>query len=500
MTTEENSAAEPNEPAREPTNPEAQQGPDIEPERLDPDAVRVLLRLRQHGHEAYLVGGCVRDLLIGHEPKDFDIATSATPNQVKGLFRNCRLIGRRFRLAHVYFKGGKILEVSTFRAMPTIVEEPQPSEAAEGEVVSEGTEHIAEADAEALTAVEEGQEVPTAPVADVQDEVVPEAPDLLITEDNTFGTAVEDARRRDFTINGLFYEPSVGRVYDYVNGLRDLSRREIRTIGDPEVRMREDPVRILRAVRFAGKLGLDIESRTYAAMEGAVEDLQRCSAPRLLEETFRLLRGGYARPALQLVSALDALKTLLPPVHEYLEGQEGEGVTEYWRFVDAMDASVRKKANFDDSMLLASILLPISLDEPEQAGAEDENGKPPSVAQAIEQLLSQLVQKARLPRRIAERCRMILMAQRTLAGLRRRRGGLMGFRGHPLFNEALAVFEVWVAATGEHQEQLEKWKTGAAPQPTTDAPGPRRRRRRRRRGGGGGEAQGGPPPSSPSAE
>ena len=505
MTTEENSAAEPSEPARETTNPEAHQGhrgPDIEPERLDPDAVRVLLRLRQHGHEAYLVGGCVRDLLIGHEPKDFDIATSATPNQVKGLFRNCRLIGRRFRLAHVYFKGGKILEVSTFRAMPTIVEEPQPSEAAEGEVVSEGTEHIAAADAEALSAIEEGQEVPTAPVADVQDEVAPpEARDLLITEDNTFGTAVEDARRRDFTINGLFYEPSVGRVYDYVNGLRDLSRREIRTIGDPDTRMREDPVRILRAVRFAGKLGLDIESRTYAAMEGAVEDLQRCSAPRLLEETFRLLRGGYARPALQLVGALDALKTLLPPVHEYLEGQDAEGVTEYWRFVDAMDASVRRKANFDDSMLLASILLPISLDEPDQPGADDENGKPPTVAQAIEQLLAQLVQKARLPRRIAERCRMILMAQRTLAGLRRRRGGLMGFRGHPLFNESLAVFEVWVAATGEHQDQLEKWKTGAAPQPTTDAPGPRRRRRRRRRGGGsGGEAPGGPAPSAPPAE
>ena len=216
MTTEENSAAEPTEPARETTNPEAQQGhtgPEIEPERLDPDAVRVLLRLRQHGHEAYLVGGCVRDLLIGHEPKDFDIATSATPNQVKGLFRNCRLIGRRFRLAHVYFKGGKILEVSTFRAMPTIVEEPQPSEAAEGEVASEGTEHIAEADAEALTAVEEGQEVPSAPVADVQDEVVPpEARDLLITEDNTFGTAVEDARRRDFTINGLFYEPQDTKI------------------------------------------------------------------------------------------------------------------------------------------------------------------------------------------------------------------------------------------------------------------------------------------------
>jgi poly(A) polymerase len=487
-------------PPSDTANPNDLEGPDIEPQRLDPDAVRVLLRLRQHGYEAYLVGGCVRDLLIGLEPKDFDIATSATPNQVKGLFRNCRLIGRRFRLAHVYFKGGKILEVSTFRQMPNLVEEPQPSEAAEGEVHSEGSEHIAEADAEAIVALEQGQAVPETPVADVADEVEAAAPDLLITEDNTFGTAVEDARRRDFTMNGLFYDPSQGRVTDYVNGLRDVAKREIRTIGDPEVRMREDPVRILRAVRFAGKLGFDIESRTYAAMEGAVEDLGRCSPPRLLEETFRLLRGGYARPALQLVSALDALEVLLPPVNEYLDGQEPDGVTEYWRFIDAMDAAVRSGSKtFDDSMLLASILLPISLDEPEKEGAgEDDGSKPPSVAQAIEQLLSQLVQKARLPRRIAERCRMILMAQRTLAGLRRRRGGLMGFRGHPLFNEALAVFEVWVAATGEHQDQLAKWKSGQAPQPVTDAPGPRRRRRRRsRRGGGGGNGggEGAPPPA-----
>ncbi|MEW6433891.1 MAG: poly(A) polymerase [Myxococcota bacterium] len=476
--------------APEPNNshPEPDEGPDIEPHRLDPDAVRVLVRLRQNRHEGYLVGGCVRDLLIGREPKDFDIATSATPDQMKALFRNCRLIGRRFRLAHVYFKGGKILEVSTFRAMPTLVEEPQPSEAAEGEVHSEGTEHILQADREALDAIEHGEEVPVTPVPDVQDEETPaerspvEAaaapPDLLITEDNTFGTAIQDARRRDFTINGLFYDPVAGRVIDYVNGLRDLARREIRTIGDPEVRLREDPVRILRAVRFAAKLGFDIESRTYAAMEGAVEDLPRCSPPRLLEETFRLLRGGNAAPGMKLIDALGGLKLLLPPVGEYLEGEDREGAAEYWRFLECMDALVNDGVEFDDSMLLACVLLPIALDEPDSG--DEEGGKPPSVAQAIEALLSQLVQQARLPRRIAERTRMILMAQRTLAGLRRRRGGLAGFRGHPLFREALAVFEVWVLATGEHREALEKWKSGGAPTPAPNAEGPRRRRRRRR--------------------
>ncbi len=464
----------------------AEAEPDIDPTRLDADAVRVVLRLRQRGHEAYLVGGCVRDLLIGKAPKDFDIATNATPNEVKALFRNCRLIGRRFRLAHVYFKGGKILEVSTFRAMPAMVEDPQPSEVREGEVQSEGAEAIALADQEAAAALEEGLELPAGEVEDVADE---ESKDLLITEDNTFGTAMEDARRRDFTINGLFYDPAAGRVLDYVNGLRDLARREIRTIGDPEVRLREDPVRILRAVRFAGKLGLDIESRTYAAMEGVVEDLPRCSPPRLLEETFRLLRGGHARPALHLISALDAMAVLLPPVAEYLDGQEPEGVEEYWRFVETMDEAVRGGAGFDDSMLLACILLPLALDEPENQSAEDDNSKPPTVAQAVEQLLSRLVQEARLPRRIAERCRMILLAQRTLSGQRRRRGGLMGFRGHPLFNESLAVFKVWVGATGEHQDALAKWETGAVPNVQADAPGPKRRRRRRRRGGGGASSE-----------
>jgi poly(A) polymerase len=488
-----------------PTEP-AFEGPDIEPERLDADAVRVVLRLRQGGHEAYLVGGCVRDLLVGRTPKDFDIATSATPNQVKSLFRNCRLIGRRFRLAHIYFKGGKILEVSTFRAMPSLVEEPPPSEAAEGDVHSEGTEHIAVADREALDAVEHGDEIPAEPVADVQDEVAPvpveapAAPDLLILEDNTFGTAFEDACRRDFTINGLFYDPAQGRVLDHVHGLRDLSLRELRTIGDPDQRLREDPVRILRAARFAAKLGFDIESHTYAAMEGAVEDLPRCSPPRLLEETFRLIRGGSAQGALQLVRALDALKLLLPPVDAYLRAQDEEGIREYWRFVAAMDTRTSAGQAFDDSMLLACILLPIAIDEPEPEAqaSEDDDARPVSVAQAIEALLQGLVQKARLPRRIAERCRMILMAQRTLAGLRRRRGGLGGFRGHPLFAESLQVFEVWVEATGEHQEALARWKSGTAPMPTAGAEGPRRRRRRRRGGErGGGPGEGSEPSATP---
>jgi poly(A) polymerase len=434
--------------------------PDIDPHKLDPDALKVVNRLLQYGHQAYLVGGCVRDLLAGLTPKDFDVATSALPSEVRGIFRNCRLIGRRFRLAHVYFKGGKIVEVSTFRANPSELED-------------------------ATEPGEEGEE----------------KDDLLISDDNVFGTAEQDARRRDFTINGLFYDVADGRVIDFVGGLRDMRLREVRTIGDAEIRMREDPVRILRAVRFACKLRFDIESRTYAAMEGAVEDLPRCAPPRLLEDTFRILRGGVSAGGLHLLFALDALKFLLPPVDAWLKERGPEGAALLRAHAERLDARVRSGAVLEDSVLLATLLLPLlrtppppaerptpevaptpaSADAPPQPEGEES----PSVPPAVEDLLQELVRTARLPRRIAERCRMILLAQATLSGQRRRRGGLASFRRHPLFQEALTVFELSVEATGEHRAALDAWKSGSAPTPSAGGPpseGGRRRRRRRRRG------------------
>lgn len=430
---------------------------EIDPDKLDPDALKVIHRLHAHGHQAYFVGGCVRDLLLDRTPKDFDIATSAHPGEVRAIFRNCRLIGRRFRLAHIYFKGGKIIEVSTFRANPTELDASTPETGAEnGAENGEG----------------EGGETE-------------ESQDLLITHDNVFGTAEQDARRRDFTMNGLFYDVAEGRVIDYVRGRRDLDERYIRTIGDPEIRMREDPVRILRAVRFAAKLGLDIESRTYAAMEGAVEDLPRCAPARLLEETFRLIRGGVAAPTLRLLAALDALKVLLPPVAAYFKEHGRRGRETFYAYAEALDRRVSSAEPLDDAILLAALLVPIA-----QAGPIVESTDPavrPSVAQGIEDLLSEFVQTARLPRRIAERCRLLLIAQRTLSGERRRRTG--AFLRHPLFNDALTVFEISVEATGQHREALEAWKRGQVPQskPAEGAPAeaeaPRKRRRRRRRGG-----------------
>jgi poly(A) polymerase len=446
----------------DPTAPvPADHAPEIDPDKLDPDALKVVNRLLQYGHQAYLVGGCVRDLLAGRTPKDFDVATSAVPSEVRGIFRNCRLIGRRFRLAHVYFKGGKIVEVSTFRANPSELED----------------------------AAEPGGETE-------------EKADLLISDDNVFGTAEQDARRRDFTINGLFYDVAEGRVIDFVGGLRDLRLREVRTIGDPEIRTREDPVRILRAVRFACRLDFDIESRTYAAMEGAVEDLPRSAPPRLLEDTFRILRGGVSAGGLHLLSALDALRFLLPPVDAWLKERGSEGATLLRAHAERLDARVRSGAVLEDSVLLATLLLPLlrspppppaRQEGPPEVTAEAGDAPPrgeaeesgPSVPPAIEDLLQELVRTARLPRRIAERCRMILLAQATLSGQRRRRGGLASFRRHPLFQEALTVFELSVEATGEHRAELEAWKSGGAPTAPAAgqaAEGGRRRRRRRRKG------------------
>jgi poly(A) polymerase len=420
--------------------------PDVDPARIDPDALKVIHRLHQRGHQAYLVGGCVRDLLLGRKPKDFDVATSAHPNEVRSIFSNSRLIGRRFRLAHVYFKGGKIIEVSTFRATP-VMEVP--------EVAAGGPEEVPPE-----TANGNGS-------------------DLFITQDNVFGTAEQDARRRDFTINGLFYDVEIGQVIDYVRGRQDLEARLVRTIGDPEVRMREDPVRILRAVRFGCRLGFDIESRTYAAMEGAVEDLPRCAPARLLEETFRLLRGGVAACSIRLLSALDALKVLLPPVYEYMRRWGHEHEKTFYAFASALDRRVENLGPPEDAVLLATLLLPITRSTLAGHGSGD---SPPKLAQAVEDLLNDLTKNARLPRRIAQRCRMILMAQPILSGQRAPRRSAGNFRRFPLFQEALTLFALSVEATGEHQELLAAWMSGDAPPlPAGGAQTTRRRRRRRPR-------------------
>jgi poly(A) polymerase len=509
--------------------------PEIPEELLDSDAVKVVRRLRRAGHQTYLVGGCVRDLLLGIRPKDFDVATSAHPNQMKEIFRNSRLIGRRFRLAHVFFRGGKIIEVSTFRANP----------------------------------LDELQDLPR---------------DLLIRHDNVFGTEQEDARRRDFTINALFYDVDEGRVVDHVGGKADLASRLVRTIGNPDVRMREDPVRILRAIRFAAKCAFDVEAATFSAMKKHVEEIPRCAPPRVLEEVMKLLRSGAARRCFELLREIDALRILLPPVAAYLERHGPAEAERHLRALDALDAHVRVGEIPSDAVLLATLLAPLprggsrgpipkgaarqqqgaaSGKQPEPAPEDDEldrelsaleeeqenegdeqqsqavNGNPaeaplpeaalveatelhderlggvpafpsegdvqpwslPQDVVAPEIVLAEMVRTARLPRRIAERARMILLAQPILAGeRRRRRSSPQAFARQSYFPEALAVFELSVAATGQGHDQLAKWQAAFAGQDLAKVGGEEERpppreggpKRRRRRGGRGRRGHGAP--------
>src|SRR5205085_316260 len=233
---------------------------------VDPDALKVLYRLRQGDHIAYLVGGSVRDLLLGRRPKDFDIGTSAHPYQVKKLFRNCWIIGRRFRLAHVKF-GNKVIEVATFRR------QVQPGE----EIVADGVpapdHHHTRTPDTSVGDPDIGKPLAddtrrSTPVGHVDDAASRAARDeaQLIHRDNTFGTPEEDAFRRDFTINALFYDIATFSVIDYVGGLDDLRAGIVRCIGDPEVRFREDPVRMLRAVALAARLGFTIDEPILGAI------------------------------------------------------------------------------------------------------------------------------------------------------------------------------------------------------------------------------------------
>src|SRR3982075_2519128 len=237
---------------------------------VDPDALKGMHRLRQYDHVAYLVGGSVRDLLLGRRPKDFDIGTSAHPYQVKKLFRNCWIIGRRFRLAHVKF-GQKVIEVATFRRQVAIGEE----------VVADG--------------------VPA------PDPTTPEG-EHLIHHDNTFGTPEEDAFRRDFTINALFYDIATYSVIDYVGGLEDLRAGFVRAIGDPDARVREDPVRMMRAVALSARLDFAIDGAVLDAIRSNRREIAKSSPPRLLEEYYKILRAGSAEKTFRRLAEVGLLE------------------------------------------------------------------------------------------------------------------------------------------------------------------------------------------------
>ncbi len=435
--------------ALDPPIPTPTHAPEIPVDRLDQDALRIIYRLRHMGHKAYFVGGCVRDLLLGATPKDYDLATDAHPGEVRAIFRNCRLIGRRFRLAHVYFRGGKVIEVATFRKNPT----------------------------------------------DLVDETAEES-DLLITRDNVFGTAEEDAVRRDMTVNGLFYDPAIGEVIDYVGGRADLEAHRMATIGDPEVRMREDPVRALRAVRFAARLGFAIAPDTFEAMRRHAGELARCAPARVLEEIFKVLRCGGSARAFALLKACGALPMILPALGAAHDGWDEAQRKSFIAHLGALDRLVKAGEVVSEAVLLGTLLVHLGAPPP-SPGGEDElpeetaEGEEPAsplarASPAAEALLDELVRTSRLPRKVAERIRLALHAQAIFfepsptKGRRRRRG--RGLAGQPYFADALQLLRITVEATGVGAAVYHRWHTEAKKHPPVAAEPPAGRDHGRDRG------------------
>ena len=411
--------------------------------QIDPDALKVLYRLHQSNYTAYLVGGSVRDLLLDRRPKDFDIGTSAHPYQVKRLFRNCWIIGRRFRLAHVRF-GTKTIEVATFRRLVS-AQELADAQAAEDEGI---------------------------PI----DRESEESRDRLLHRDNTFGTPEEDAFRRDFTINALFYDIATFSIIDYTGGLQDLRDRLVRCIGDPAERFREDPVRMLRAVAMAARLDFAIDPPIDDAIAEHRREIARSAPARLVEEFYKLLRSGSAEKAFRMM----AERRLLEPMAPELQRGAAAGL---WTSLAALDAYRARFETLPDTLtnaiLLGSLLVPLghtvrSLTPEPVPGADPR--KEPRISLGL----------LPLARRDIERLRQILSLQRRLmdVSLSPRARRALTHRGP--FREALT----WLEIHGQAPEVLEHWRgfVEAAGSFESDdgqaqgPPPPRRRRRRRRRG------------------
>jgi poly(A) polymerase len=320
----------------------------ISRQAISPNALRVLYRLREAGFEAFLVGGCVRDLLIGITPKDFDIATSASPEEVKRTFRNCRLIGRRFRLAHVFF-GREIIEVATFRATsaPLIAEElPEPvvADLDDDELPEDLDDDLDEIDEEdeAVVLAEAGPHQTGfhggrplnsrdrsrhagAGGDEDEDHVTDEHGRIL--RDNAYGTIDDDVWRRDFTANALYYNIADFSIWDYAGGVEDIAARRLKLIGDPATRYREDPVRMLRAARFEAKLGFTLDGDTGALINSLRELLGSVPPARLFDETLKLFLTGHGAMSLEVLRRHGLLGELLPTVAAYLDRHPASAVS-----------------------------------------------------------------------------------------------------------------------------------------------------------------------------
>jgi poly(A) polymerase len=409
--------------------------------QIDRNALKVLYRLHNARYKAYLVGGSVRDLMLGRVPKDFDVGTDARPNEIRRLFSNSRIIGRRFRLVHVFFYEGETVEVSTFRRDP----DPEEQRSEPGE--------------------------------------------LLITSDNTFGTPRQDAFRRDFTINALFYDISDFSVIDYVGGIEDLERRLVRAIGDPGVRFQEDPVRMLRACEFAGRLGFGIEARTQEAIHQYRRELEKASPARVTEEIAQLLRCGHAGAAMQWMLDLGILEVLLPEAYAMLSAG-ARGLGDFSQVLPVIDRLVAEGRELPDTALLAALLLPKVLVRRDDIEGLDRRPMSRSAIEAmVEEEIAPLLQRFTVSNLKSQQIFQALIGFQRLCEPGWRPHERVRFARKAFFPTALLLFEMLVRATGQGEEALAAWEAARHPGAAMLAAAParegaarsRNRRRRRRR-------------------
>ncbi len=377
--------------------------------KISDNALKVLYRLNGAGFDAYLVGGGVRDLLLGQSPKDFDIATNATPEQIKQLFRNCRLIGRRFRLAHIMF-GRDIIEVATFRGHH---QEPSKNVSAQSK---------------------EG----------------------MLLRDNVYGTIDEDAERRDFSINAMYYSISDYSIHDYASGIEDLDDRLIRLIGDPDTRYREDPVRMLRAIRFAAKLDFDIEEDTAEPIEHLAHLLRDIPSARLYEESLKLLQSGYGLETYHLLREYNLFQQLFPILAEHFTEDYSSPTEQMLDLVlDSTDIRIEEGKRINPAFMFAAMLWYPLNSFAESLMTERKLGHYDAIMEASNIILDQQVKTIAIPRRHTATIREIWQLQLRLP----RRNGKRAFRLMELnkFRAGYDFLEMRGEVEGEETKQLAKW-------------------------------------------
>ena len=406
---------------------------------ISDQALKVLYRLKNAGFEAYMVGGGVRDISLGREPKDFDVVTDARPEEVKDLFRNCRLIGRRFRLAHVHF-GRNIIEVATFRAL----HDPSNGDA-EGDVEFE---------------------------------------DGMILRDNVYGTVEEDALRRDFTINSLYYNIADFSVIDFANGMEDLENGRLRLIGDPEVRYREDPVRMLRAARFAAKLGFRIEEQTGAPIREMAPLLEQIPQARLFDEVMKLLMGGAGAQTFAILRQYGLFEQLFPQTEAQLSGPSGEvWDTFILRALENTDRRINEEKPVTPAFLFAALLWPAVSERARALEAEGIH-ETQALQDAMTEVVTEQLERVAIPKRFSIPMREIMLVQSRLERFRGKRARRL--LSHPRFRAAYDFLLVRAVA-GDASQELADWWTSFQEQPEQEAEQtegdrpPRKRRRRRKR-------------------